>query len=70
MRFLNVTPPMGILHQLQDAFNRESSAQQTDKEVRTASDIFECEECGTTFISKPTRCTQCDQVEFRNLGSF
>ncbi len=60
---------MEILHRLRDAFSQEEVAQQTEKQVRATGDIFECEECGTTFITKPTQCSNCDHTEFRNLGS-
>ncbi len=60
---------MELLHRLRDAFSPEEVSQQTEKQVRATGDIFECEDCGTTFISKPTQCSKCDHNEFRNHGS-
>lgn len=60
---------MELLHRLRGAFSSETPSQQTEQQVRATGDIFECEECGTTFISKPSCCSKCNQSDFQNLGS-
>lgn len=61
--------PMEILHQLRDAFSSKEPSQQVEENSSKFGDVFECRECGTTFISNPTQCSKCDNDEFRNHGS-
>ncbi len=60
---------MKILHRLRDILSSEKLSHDTKQQARATGDIFECEECGTTFISKPSHCPKCNQSKFQNLGS-
>jgi rubrerythrin len=33
-------------------------------------DLYECEGCGSVFISKPDQCSTCEDDDFSNVGKF
>jgi rubrerythrin len=33
-------------------------------------DLYECEGCGSVFISKPKQCSSCEDDDFSNVGKF
>jgi hypothetical protein len=33
-------------------------------------DLYECEGCGSVFISKPNECSTCEDDDFSNVGKF
>ncbi len=33
-------------------------------------DLYECEGCGSVFISKPRQCSNCEDDDFSNVGKF
>ncbi len=33
-------------------------------------DLYECEGCGSVFISKPDECSTCEDDDFSNVGKF
>jgi rubrerythrin len=33
-------------------------------------DLYECQGCGSVFISRPERCSTCDDDDFSNVGKF
>jgi hypothetical protein len=33
-------------------------------------DLYECEGCGSVFISKPEQCSECEDDDFSNVGKF
>jgi rubrerythrin len=46
--------------------DEEPSSERTDE----GPDLYECEGCGAVFISKPRRCSTCDDDDFSNVGKF
>jgi rubrerythrin len=46
--------------------DEEPPAERTDD----SPDLYECEGCGAVFISKPERCSTCDDDDFTNVGRF
>lgn len=45
---------------------KEPSTDRTDE----GPDLYECEGCGAVFISKPERCSTCEDDDFSNVGKF
>ena len=41
-----------------------------DDDERAGPDLFECEGCGSVFISKPDECSSCGTDDFANVGKF
>lgn len=39
-------------------------------ECEDSPDLYECEGCGAVFISRPNRCSNCDDDDFSNVGTF
>jgi len=33
-------------------------------------DLYECEGCGSVFISEPEQCSECEDDDFSNVGNF
>ncbi len=33
-------------------------------------DLYECDGCGSVFISKPRECSNCEDDDFSNVGKF
>ncbi|NEU56467.1 hypothetical protein [Halorussus sp. MSC15.2] len=33
-------------------------------------DLYECEGCGTVFITEPNQCPSCEDDDFSNVGKF
>ncbi len=33
-------------------------------------DLYECEGCGTVFITEPNECSTCEDDDFANVGKF
>jgi hypothetical protein len=33
-------------------------------------DLYECDGCGSVFISKPEECSNCEDDDFSNVGKF
>ena len=49
-----------------------SSTSDSDEEgeQEPGPDLYECDECGVVFISCPSKCSNCGDDEFSNVGKF
>lgn len=48
----------------------DSEDEASDDRSDDGPDLYECEGCGAVFISKPERCSTCDDDDFSNVGRF
>ncbi|WP_158056516.1 hypothetical protein [Halorussus halophilus] len=48
----------------------KDTAPDDDEEERKGPDLYECEGCGSVFISKPDECSSCGTDDFTNVGQF
>ncbi len=52
------------------AGSAESSPDEEGTAREDGPDLYECEGCGSVFISKPDQCSSCEDDDFSNVGTF
>lgn len=62
-----------MLSALVERFKRALGSMASDSEggdEDDGPDLFECEHCGAVFISEPSECSNCEDDDFSNVGTF
>lgn len=60
-----------VLDRLRGMVGSSTADADDENEVRDdGPDLFECEGCGSVFISRPDQCSSCEDDDFTNVGKF